>query len=309
MSGVTDKVIGTSSGWPVFRRAVRIGLICAAAIAAASCSMVSFNDDDPAPPPAQKDSRARKIGAPADNNEAVGKIYRDAQAKLKKRNFAAASKRFAEVERQYPYSKWARRAILMSAFAEYERNNYTSAISAAKRYISLYPGNKDAAYAYYLVGLSYYEQITDVGRDQEVTRKALSALTEVNRRFPDSQYGADAKQKAVLARDHLAGKEMKIGRYYLKRRSYIAAINRFRKVIKEYQTTTHTPEALMRLTEAYMVLGIKTEAQTAAAILGHNYPNTQWYKDAYVLLKSDGLAPRENKASWISRAWKSMTVF
>jgi outer membrane protein assembly factor BamD len=286
-----------------------VSAVLLAGLLAGACSMISFDDSSPASPPEDKDSKPRKIGAPADPNETVGKIYRDAQAKLKNRDFEAAAKRFSEVERQYPYSTWARRAILMSAFAEYERNNYTGAVTAARRFISLYPGNKDAAYAYYLVGLSYYEQITDVGRDQEVTRKALAALTEVNRRFPGTQYAADAKQKAVLARDHLAGKEMKIGRYYLKRHSYIAAINRFRKVIKEYQTTTHTPEALMRLTEAYMVLGIKHEAQTAAAILGHNYPNSQWYQDAYVLLKSDGLAPRENRQSWISRAWNSMTVF
>ena len=221
----------------------------------------------PAAPPADKNSRAQPILAKEDN-DSVSKIYREAQAQLAKKNYEKAAKKFAEVERQHPYSSWARRSILMSAFAEYERNNYDATINASKRFIQLYPGNKDTSYAYYLIGLSYYEQIVDVGRDQGVTQKAFDALTEVSRRFPDTKYAADAKQKAVLARDHLAGKEMEIGRYYLKQHSYIAAVNRFKIVIKKFQTTTHTPEALMRLTEAYMALGIKSEAQTAAAVPG-----------------------------------------
>lgn len=278
-------------------------------ITGCSSSWFSYEGSAPTPPSTPGSERPQKIGAKGDGDATVGAIYREGQARLKKRRYKAAAEKFAEVERQYPYSSWARRAILMSAYANYEQNEYDSAITAARRYIQLFPGNKDAAYAYYLVGLSYYERITDVGRDQDMTRKAYDALSEVTRRFPDTPYAADAKRKAILARDHLAGKEMKVGRYYLTRHSYVAAVNRFKVVIKEYQTTTHTPEALMRLTEAYIALGIVQEAQTAAAVLGHNYPNSQWYKDAYALLKSDGLTPRENKASWISRTWNSVRVF
>jgi outer membrane protein assembly factor BamD len=245
----------------------------------------------------------------ATNGETAEKLFLEGQVKMHEGKYRDGAKKFEEIERQFPYSSLARRGILMTAFAHYQRNQYDESILAAKRYITLYPGNKDAAYAYYLIGLSYYEQITDVGRDQRVTEQALEALTEVERRFPDSEYARDAKQKAQLARDHLAGKEMKVGRYYLTRQSYVAAINRFRKVVTDYQTTSHTPEALERLTEAYMALGIQGEAQTAAAILGHNYPDSQWYKDAYTLLKTDGLEPRENKESWMSRAWKSVSIF
>ena len=241
--------------------------------------------------------------------DSAEKLYREGQEKLKAGSFTKAAKKFEEVERQHPYSQWARRGIIMTAFAHYERNAYQESILAARRFITLYPGHKDAPYAYYLVGLSYYEQITDVGRDQKTTQQALDALTEVERRFPDSKYAADARQKAILARDHLAGKEMKVGRYYLKKQAYVAAVNRFRKVVTDFQTTSHTPEALLRLSEAYMSLGIKGEAQTAAAVLGHNFPDSQWYQDAYTLLKSDGLEPRENKESWISQAWNSVNPF
>jgi outer membrane protein assembly factor BamD len=197
----------------------------------------------------------------------------------------------------------------MQAYAQYQRNAYDEAINACQRFITLHPGHKDAPYAYYLVALSYYEQIIDVKRDQTNTKKALEALEEVSRRFPGSVYAQDAEAKAVLARDHLAGKEMEVGRYYLKKGSYLASINRFKRVVTDYQTTAHTPEALFRLTEGYMALGIKSEAQTAAAVLGHNFPNSQWYQDAYTLLQSDGLAPYENNESWISRAWNQVNPF
>lgn len=280
----------------------------AGALAGPGCSSISsvFSDSGNAKAPPE----AGVVSS--DKSDSVGKLYNKAVATLKKGHYKKAAKEFDEVERQHPYSIWARRAMLMSSFAHYQRNDYDSAIVAAKRFIKLHPGNKDAAYAYYLIGLSYYEQITDVGRDQDMTEKALKALEELTKRFPDTMYAADAKRKILLARDHLAGKEMEVGRYYLKRHSYVAAINRFRTVITKYQTTSHTPEALMRLSEAYMALGIKGEAQTAAAILGHNYPQSQWYRDTYALLASDGLAPRENKESWISRQWnsvKSITVF
>ncbi|HHK73818.1 MAG TPA: outer membrane protein assembly factor BamD, partial [Rhizobiales bacterium] len=219
----------------------------------------------------------------------VDDIYNNAMALMKREKYKKAAKEFEEVERQHPYSTWASRALVMAAYSYYEANKYDDAILAAKRYISLHPGGTDAAYANYLVAASQYEQITDVGRDQKVTRQALKSLEEVVRKFPDSDYAKDAKLKIDLARDHLAGKEMEIGRYYIKKKAYLSAINRFKVVVKKYQTTTHIEEALMRLTELYMTLGITSEAQTAAAVLGHNYPGSKWYEDAYSLLKSGGL--------------------
>lgn len=239
----------------------------------------------------------------ADKSEPVANLYNKGLESMKEGAYKTAAKEFGEVERQHPYSKLATKAILMQAYAQYQRNAYDEAINAAGRFITLHPGHRDAAYAYYLIGLSWYEQIGDVKRDQTATKKALVALEEVTRRFPDTNYGADAAAKAVLARDHLAGKEMEVGRYYLKRGSYLAAVNRFKTVVIGYQTTTQTPEALYRLTESYMALGVRSEAQTAAAVLGYNYPNSEWYKDAYALLQTDGLAPSENKESWISRAF------
>jgi len=238
---------------------------------------------------------------------AVEQIYNKAMDHMEDGRYIPAAKEFDEVERQHPYSEWARRSMLMSAYANYKVNQYDEAILNAQRFIALHPGNRDVPYAYYLIGLSYYEQISDVGRDQKMTENAVAAFTELVRRFPASEYSRDARLKIELAQDHLAGKEMEIGRYYLKRHDYIAAINRFRVVVERYQTTTHTPEALERLTEAYMALGIQTEAQTAAAILGYNYPGSEWYEDSYALLAGYGLEPVENKDSWISRAWQSVT--
>jgi outer membrane protein assembly factor BamD len=237
----------------------------------------------------------------------VEQIYNKAMDLLADGSYQKAAAEFDEVERQHPYSVWARRATLMSAYAHYKVNEYDDAILTAQRYISLHPGSKEVAYAYYLVALCYYEQISDVGRDQQMTENALGALTAVIQRFPQSEYARDARLKFDLTRDHLAGKEMEIGRYYLKKHDYIAAINRFRIVVEHYQTTTHTPEALHRLVEAYLSIGIKTEAQTAAAILGYNFPGSDWYQDSYALLAGQGLKPEENKDSWISKAWK--TVF
>ncbi|HEY4344647.1 MAG TPA: outer membrane protein assembly factor BamD [Parvibaculum sp.] len=237
----------------------------------------------------------------------VEQIYNKAMDLLADGSYQKASVEFDEVERQHPYSVWARRATLMSAYSHYKVNEYDDAILTAQRYISLHPGSKEVAYAYYLVALCYYEQISDVGRDQQMTQNALSSLTSVIQRFPQSEYARDARLKFDLTRDHLAGKEMEVGRYYLKKHDYIAAINRFRIVIENFQTTTHTPEALHRLVEAYLSLGIKPEAQTAAAILGYNYPGSDWYQDSYALLAGQGLKPEENKDSWISKAWH--TVF
>ncbi len=220
-------------------------------------------------------------------------------------NFEAA-RLFDEVERQHPYSTWASKAQLMGAFANYQSNKYDEAINALDRFIQLHPGHKDVAYAYYLRAISYYEQISDVGRDQKMTRFALEALEEILRRFPESRYSRDATLKLDLARDHLAGKHMAIGRFYLSQNEQLAAINRFRKVIKDYQTTTHVPEAMHRLVEAYLVLGVTDEAQATAAVLGHNYPGSAWYADSYVLLTGIDLRPEEYQGSWISRVWKSL---
>lgn len=232
----------------------------------------------------------------------VEQLYNAALAKVRARDWEGAAKAFDEVERQHPYSVWARRAILMSAYTYYEAAKYNQAILAADRFIQLHPGNKDAPYAYYLKAVSLYEQIVDVGRDQKKTESAMAALTELIRRFPQTEYARDARLKYDLTRDHLAGKEMAIGRYYLERGQQIAAINRFRTVIEKYQTTTHVPEALHRLVEAYMSLGIIREAQTAAAVLGFNYPGSEWYQDSFGLLVENKLQPAEDKGSWISRS-------
>ncbi len=190
----------------------------------------------------------------------------------------------------------------MGAFANYRQGNYEDAINAGKRYVQLYPTDKDAAYAQYIVGLSYFRQIRDVTQDQKESRRAIEAMDEVVQRWPDSEYVEDAKAKIRFARDQLAGKEMQVGRYYLERREYVAAIKRFRVVVEHYSNTREVEEALARLTEAYLAMGLTSEAQTAAAVLGHNYPDSQWYKDSYELLQSGGLSPREDKGSWISRA-------
>ena len=240
----------------------------------------------------------------AQSDEAsVSGLYNDALADLKAGSYKSANKKFAEVERQHPYSKWATQAILMQAFSSYQNNAYDDSIDSGKRFIALHPGHKDTAYAYYLVAISEYEQIADVRRDQSRTERAVEALDEVARRFPDSRYAGDATQKAAIGRDQLAAKEMEIGRYYMKKGSYLAGINRFKKVVTDYQTSTHTPEALYRLAEGYMALGVVSEAQTAAAVLGHNYPNSEWYKDAYTLVSSDGKAPVASSSSWISRVF------
>src|ERR1051325_7779769 len=214
-----------------------------------------------------------------------------------KHDYKQAAKRFEEVDRQHPYSEWARKALLMSAYAHYEGTSYEESVTAAKRYVTLHPGSPDAAYAQYLIDSSYFEQIPDVTRDQQGTETAMQALDEVVRKYPQTEYAAAAKRKLEVARDQLAGKEMETARFYQKKRDYIASINRFKVVITQYQTTRHVEEALMRLTETYMTLGIVNEAQTAAAVLGHNFPDSQWYKEAYRLVKGGGVEPHETQGS------------
>jgi outer membrane protein assembly factor BamD len=224
-----------------------------------------------------------------------------------KQDYKEAAKKFDEVDRENPYSEWARKALLMSAYANYQADQYDDCITAAKRYVTLHPGSPDAAYAQFLIGSSYYDQIVDVSRDQSRADKAIDALQEVVRKYPNSEYAISAQKKIAMARDQLAGKEMDVGRFYMNKRDFIGAINRFKVVVTQYQTTRHVEEALMRLTEAYVALGIMDEAQTAAAVLGHNFPDSSWYKDAYNLVKTAGGEPTaENKGSWISRAFQKI---
>jgi outer membrane protein assembly factor BamD len=218
----------------------------------------------------------------------VDTLYNAAKERLDRGQYKIAAALFDEVERQHPYSPWARRAQQMSAFSYYLANDYNKAIESSRRFLSIHPGNKDAPYAYYLIALCYYEQMSDVTRDQKITEQALASLGEVARRYPNSRYAADAQLKMDLVNDHLAGKEMEIGRFYQRRGKWLAATIRFRTVIEKYQTTTHAPEALMRLTESYLALGIPVEAKKTAAVLGANYPGTKWYERAYELVNKHG---------------------
>ena len=240
-------------------------------------------------------------------DDAADKLYNEGLFLLNnKEDYEGAAKKFDEVDRQNPYSDWARKALLMSAFSYYQAKKYDECINSAKRYVALHPGSPDAAYAQYLIGSSYYDQILDVNHDLAHADKAVNALEEVVRKYPDTEYALNAKKKIQMARDQLAGKEMEIGRFYMKRRDFTGAINRFKVVVTQYQTTREVEEALMRLTEAYLALGVTDEAQTAAAVLGHNFPDSPWYKDAYNLVRNAGGEPNENKDSWISRAFKKM---
>ena len=223
-------------------------------------------------------------------------IYNSALDKVLARNFRAAVPLFDEVERQHPYSAWATQAVLMSAYSLYQTNQYDEAVNALNRYIKFNPTSKSIDYAYYLKGLCYYERIVDVGRDQKVTKEALDTFSEVVRRFPKSKFARDARLKIDLTRNHLAGKEMEIGRFYLKRGHYSAAINRFKIVVQRFDTTAQVPEALHRLTEAYLGLGLNNEATKTAAILGYNYPGNEWYKDSYSILKTGKLSESTRKS-------------
>ena len=257
------------------------------AVSLGACSSFDFFDKDKTPP-----------------DEPAEKLYNEGLFLLnQKKNPKEAAKKFEEVDRQHPYSEWARKSLIMSAYSYYTAGDYDECVAGAQRYITLHPGSADAAYAQYLIGASFYDEIPDITRDQARTEKALAALEEVIRKFPTSEYADSAKQKLEVARDQLAGKEMQIGRYYLERKDYTGAINRFKVVITKYQTTREVEEALERLTEAYMALGITGEAQTAAAVLGHNFPDSAWYKHAYTLVKTGGSEPTENKGSWISKAF------
>jgi outer membrane protein assembly factor BamD len=233
-------------------------------------------------------------------DEPAEALYNQGMAALQTGNISDATRFFEEVEKQHPYSAIAPQAEIMDAYAYYRGNRYDEAVTALDHFLDLHPGNKDAAYAYYLKALCYYEQIEDVRRDQKTTEQALAALQEVVDRFPNTPYARDAALKIDLSRDHLAGKDMEIGRWYEDRLQYLAAINRFRSVVEKYQTTSHVPEALERLTECYLALGVTDEAQTAAAVLGYNYPGSSWYQVSYDLLKAKNLKPEKKPGSWLN---------
>jgi outer membrane protein assembly factor BamD len=233
-------------------------------------------------------------------------IYERGEFELERKKPDQAAFYFAEIERLYPYSEWAKRALIMQAFSYHRDKDYENSRSASQRFIDFYPDDDDAAYAQYLLALSYYDQIDEVGRDQGLTFQALQSLRKVIEVYPNSEYAKSAILKFDLAFDHLAGKEMEIGRYYLKRGNYIAAINRFRVVVEDFQTTSHTPEALHRLVEAYLSLGLTQEAQTAGAILGYNFRSTDWYEDSYKLLTGRGLDLEAAGDNWLSQIYRQM---
>lgn len=239
----------------------------------------------------------------------VESIYNTAVDHLVAERYNQAAREFDEVERQHPYSVWATKAQMMAAYAYYQANKYDEAIVALDRFIQLNPSNRDVAYAYYLKALSYYEQIRDVERDAKLTELALNALDEVVRRFPESIYARDSRLKIDLTYDHLAGKEMEVGRFYLGRGQYLAAVNRFRLVVDKYQTTSHVPEALHRMTECYLALGLKEEAKRTAAVLGYNYPGSEWYADSYSLVETGKLPPGTNRPGIMKRVWDTVNFF
>lgn len=277
----------SSSAAPA-RKAFRAAALLALALPIAACSIFESKKDDVGP------------------DEPADKLYNEGLTGLNSGDYEAAKKKFVEADRQHPYTDWGRKSVLMATYASYRGGKYQEAIDSGKRYVELHPTSPDAPYALYLVGMSYYNQVPDVSRDQERTTRAIAAFDELARRWPTSEYAEPAKRRASVARDQLAGKEMQIGRFYLSRKDYTGAINRFRVVVSQYQKTRHIDEALHRLVEAYLSLGIVGEAQTAAAILGHNYPDSEWYKSSFALLNTSGVQPAENQGSWISRAFRGV---
>jgi outer membrane protein assembly factor BamD len=258
---------------------------------------------------ASSDDNSKKVP-----NGPVEELYNNGVDALNARRFATADDQFNGVEQNYPYSSWAVNAQLMSGYSQYLQNKYTGAIGTLDRFIQLHPAHRDIAYAYYLRALCYYEQIADIQRDQKGTEQAMNALREVVTRFPDSAYATDAKLKIDLCVDHLAGKEMEIGRFYQKQHLYEAAIGRYQRVVDDFQTTNHVPEALARLVEVYLALGLKQEARRTAAVLGYNYPGNEWYSDTYAQLMDDGLVhgsdksqiPEPEQRGFFSRAWHAV---
>jgi outer membrane protein assembly factor BamD len=277
--------------------AARLSLTLFLAIPLAGCDTVSGFD------PLAMFSKKEEL-AP---DQAAEVLFNDGLARLNRKSYSAAVKKFAELDKQHPYSQWSKKSLLLTTYANYESGDWADAINSGSRYVQLYSATSDAPYAQYMVAMSYYNQIPDVQRDQERTEKALNAFEDLLRKWPNSEYSNDARQRVQVTKDQLAGKEMDIGRQYLLKRNFTGGINRFRVVLVKYQTTRHTEEALARLAEAYMALGIVNEAQTAGAVLGHNYPESQWYKDTYKLLQTRGLEPRESTDSWISKTFSGVS--
>ena len=277
------------------RRGIVVAALAVIGLCASACSMIDqFN-----PFGTEKYKMEIVPDTPA------SKTYNQGLEKLANGSPSEAAKKFADLGKQYPGSDWARKALLMKVYADYQAQSYTDAETSAERFLKEYPDSPDAAYVTYLRANAYYQQIPDISRDQDAATKAMESFQDLVKKYPKSEYLDDAKFKIGVTQDQLAGKEMSIGRFYLNRHNYTAAINRFRNVLQYYQTTRHAEEALYRLVEAYLGLGINDEAQTAAAVLGHNFPNSQWYQDAYALLKGKGLSPEENSSSWISSSRKA----
>ena len=229
------------------------------------------------------------------------KLYAEGLVAMESGDRKGAKEKFEELDRQHPYSNLARKSMMLTAYNHYKAGQYAECITASKRFIALYPGDDEVPYAYYLIGQSYFNQIPDVTRDQEAAERAMQAMNDLVQRYPDSEYADDARRKVRVTMDQLAGKEMQIGRYYLERKEYIAAVNRFKVVVTDFQMTNQVEEGLMRLAEAYLAMGISHEAQTAVAVLGHNFPESKWYKIAFSMLNEDGLSPEVNKGSWMAR--------
>ena len=252
-------------------------------------------------------NRAEKYEPEIVETRPAEELYNEGLSLIDRGQYQTAADRFEEIEEAYPFSEFARRALVMQAYAQFAGGAYDDSANTAERYLQHYPGQESADYAQYILAMSNFNQIPDITRDQTQTARALRAFQELIDRYPDSDYVEDSRAKIQFARDQLAGKEMEVGRFYLEQRNYTGSINRFRTVVAQYQTTRHAEEALARLTEAYMAMGVTAEAQTAAAVLGHNFPESQWYRDSYALLQSGGLEPRENRDSWISRAFRGFT--
>ncbi|PST22127.1 outer membrane protein assembly factor BamD [Mesorhizobium plurifarium] len=276
------------------RKSARVAAVVLAAVAGSSLITACQNDPD---------IDITKLAAETDPPDV---LYNQGLANLNAGKTTEAARKFEAIDKQHPFSEYARKALVMNAFVSYRNGQYQDAINSTNRYLNLYPQSEDAAYAQYIQGLAYTKQIPSVTQDQRPAARAIEAMQTVVDKYPDSEYVEDAQAKIRFARDQLAGKEMQVGRYYLERKEYLAAISRFRTVVERYPTTNQVEEALARLVEAYYAMGVTGEAQTAAAVLGHNYPDSQWYADSYKLLQSGGLEPRETGTSWIARAGKNL---
>ncbi|QLF70836.1 outer membrane protein assembly factor BamD [Peteryoungia desertarenae] len=282
-------------GSDIVKKAARVASIC---LMMSFAGVLASCQTDP-------DIDITKLGVETDPPEV---LYNQGLANIKAGNMSEAARKFDAVDAQHPFSDWSRKSLVMSTFTKYRLGRYNEAIATGNRFMSLYPEAEDADYVQYLVGLSHWKQIPTVTQDQRSSVRTIEAMQRVVDNYPNSEYVEDAQVKMRFARDQLAGKEMQVGRYYLERKEYLAAVSRFRTVVEQYPNTNQIEEALARLVEAYFAMGVVQEAQTAAAVLGHNYPDSQWYADSYKLLQSGGLEPRENSGSWIARAGRNLLI-